>query len=516
MRVAFRTDASRTIGTGHVVRCMTLADALRVRGASAIFVCREHEGHLCDLIEERGFTVNRLPAAGGGAQSENSPTHAGWLGASWEEDAEQTRAAIETLGAKPDWLVVDHYALDRRWESRLRACVGRVMAIDDLADRAHDCDLLLDQNLAGEMHSRYAGKIPAARVALLGPEYALLQPVYAELHDRARRRAGPVRRIFMFFSGVDGGNVVCRALAAFLRLDRPDIEVDVVIGAGDPHEKTLRLQAQGHGNIHLHGRLPTLAPLMARADLAIGASGTASWERLCLGLPALVVTLAENQRAVADEMNRRGLIRWLGHRDEVTESVFFQELNELARQGMDEDWSARCLATVDGRGVKRVCAALIVTATAPLEVRRAGPEDEALLLEWANDPTVRRNAFSPERISAATHRIWFRDRLGNPDGCRLYIVETTDGVPLGQVRFERSEEIWEIHYALGPAFRGRGLGRRMLEAALAKFRAEGANGAVVIGRVKTGNRPSRRIFESLGFTLRPGAQEGIVVYQRAI
>ncbi len=481
-----------------------------------MFICREHGGHLCDLIEECGFTVGRLPAAGASAPLDHIPPHAAWLGASWEEDAEHTRAVIKALEEKPDWLVVDHYAIDRRWESRMRAHVSRIMAIDDLADRVHDCDLLLDQNLTIGMHTRYAGKVPAACVMLLGPEYALLQSIYAELHDRARRRKGLVQRIFIFFSGVDSGNVVSCALAAFLRLNHPDIEVDVVIGAGDPHEKVIRLQAQGHENIHLHGRLSTLAALMDKADLAIGAGGTASWERLCLGLPALVVTLAENQRPIADEMNRHGLIRWLGHRDEVTEPALFQELAKLVRQGLDEDWSARCLTTVDGRGAKRVCVALTVTATTLLKVRRARAEDEALLLEWANDFTVRRNAFSPERILAATHRIWFRDRLRNLDGCRLYIVETPDGVPLGQVRFERSEEIWEIHYALGPAYRGRGLGRRMLEAALSKFRADGANNAVIVGKVKTGNHPSRRIFESLGFALLHGGQEGIIVYQRAI
>jgi spore coat polysaccharide biosynthesis predicted glycosyltransferase SpsG len=169
---------------------------LRERGAAVFFICREHDGHLCDLIEERGFAVSRLPASKAGLfQAENTPAQAAWLGASWQEDAEQTRVAIEASGAKPDWLVVDHYAIDQRWERTLRTSAWRIMSIDDLADRAHDCDLLLDQNLVAQMYTRYRSKVPAACGLLLGPEYALLQTSYAELYDRVPPREGPIRRI---------------------------------------------------------------------------------------------------------------------------------------------------------------------------------------------------------------------------------------------------------------------------------------------------------------------------------
>lgn len=515
MRVVFRTDAALAFGTGHVMRCLTLASALRERGAAVSFVCREHEGHLCDLIEERGLAVSRLPAPKAVIQTEDTPTHTAWLGASWQEDAGQTRAAIEASGVKPDWLVVDHYALDKRWESVLRASVGRIMVIDDLADRVHDCDLLLDQNLVAQMHTRYADKVPVACGLLLGPEYALLQPIYAELHDRIPPREGPIRRIFIFFGGADSDNLTGRALTAFLHLNRSDIEVDVVITTGGPDAETIRQQVAGHGNIHLHSGLPTLAPLMAKADLAIGAGGVTSWERLCLGLPTLVVTLAENQRPIAKKLQEHGLIRWLGHRDEVDESTIAQALGTLIQQGLDEDWSLRCLAAVDGNGVNRVCAALTVTASTPLRVRRARLKDEALLLMWANDPTTRSNAFSSEPIPAATHRTWFRNRLRDLDGCRLYIVETTDGVALGQVRFERREQAWEVDYALAQMFRGRGLGSPVLEAALLKLRAD-MPGALIIGQAKCGNHPSRKVFESLGFETQPDEGRGAVAYRRVL
>ncbi len=517
MNVVFRTDASLAIGTGHVMRCLTLADALRESGAAVTFVCREHDGHLCDLIEERGISVNRLPPPKAATQSEGTSAHAAWLGASWEVDVEQTRVAIAASVATPDWLVVDHYALDQRWESALRTSVGRIMVIDDLADRVHDCDLLLDQNLVGQMYTRYAAKVPEACGKLLGPEYALLQPIYAEQHDRIPPWQGPIRRIFIYFGGADGDNLTGRALAAFLQLNRPDIEVDVVITAGGPHAEAIGEQVAGHGNIHVHSGLPTLAPLMAKADLAIGAGGATSWERLCLGLPALVVTLEANQRPIDEGLRQRGLVRWLGHQDEVEQSSIAQALSKVLQEGLDEDWALRCLAAVDGKGANRVCAALTVTATTLLRVRDARLEDEDLLLAWANDPITRRNGFSPEPIPADAHRIWFRSRMRNPDGCRLYIVETTEGVALGHARFERRHQTWEVHYALAQAFRGRGLGRPLLEAALVKLRADMHGASVsVYGQVKSANRPSRKVFELLGFEVQLNAVADVAEYRRAL
>jgi UDP-2,4-diacetamido-2,4,6-trideoxy-beta-L-altropyranose hydrolase len=513
MKFSIRVDASSQIGTGHFMRCLTLADVLKQRDAQIRFISRHLPGHLRNMLTAKGHQFMPLNGSSSEAISDELP-HAHWLGTTQHADAQDT---IQALSDQTwDWLVVDHYALDQRWESAMRASVGHIMVIDDLADRHHDCDLLLDQNLVAQMHTRYADKVPPACGLLLGPEYALLQPIYAELHDRIPPREGPIQRILVFFGGADGDNLTGRTLAAFLRLGRPDIEVDVVITADSPHTEVIRQQAVGHGNIHLHSGLPTLAPLMTKADLAVGAGGATSWERLCLGLPTLVVTLAENQCPIADGLSQRRLIRWLGNQDAVDESAIAQALDKLVQRGLDNDWSLRCLAAVDGNGINRVRAALTVTEETPLQARHARLADEALFLEWANDPTTRRNAFSPEPISAATHRSWFRDHMRNLEGCHLYIVETTDGVPLGQVRFERSGQAWEVHYSLAPIFRGRGLGRPLLDMAMQKLRAADMRGAVIFGQVTAGNQPSRKVFEALGFETQPDVRGGVTVYQRTL
>jgi UDP-2,4-diacetamido-2,4,6-trideoxy-beta-L-altropyranose hydrolase len=511
LKIAIRTDASNQIGTGHFMRCLTLADALKQRGAQIRFVSRHLPEHLREMLAAKGHEFIPLDSNSNEAMP-GDLAHAHWLGTSQQADAQDS---IQVLSDQFwDCLVVDHYALDQRWESNLRASVGRILVIDDLADRIHDCDLLLDQNLVAKMHTRYGDKVPAACGMLLGPEYALLQPIYAELHDHIPPREGAIRRIFIFFGGADRSNLTGRTLSAFLHLNRSEIEVDVVITTGGPHAEAIRKQVAGHANIHLHSGLPTLAPLMAAADLAIGAGGATSWERLCLGLPTLVVTLAENQRPIANGLSQHGLIRWLGHQDAVDEPTIAEALGKLIQQGLDEDWALRCLKAVDGHGVNRVCAALTVTASSPLRVRHARLQDEALLLTWANDPITRSNAFSPDVIPAETHRRWFRSRLREMERCRLYIVETNDGVPLGQVRFEKKDQVWHIDYSLASHFRGRGLGCPLLEAALLKQR-EKEPGSLVLGLVKDSNQPSRKVFESLGFDFKDNGA-GAVEYQRVL
>ena len=356
--VVFRADASRTMGSGHIMRCLTLADALRDRGAAALFVCREHDGHLCELIRERGFAVSRLPLRGRVPLVEDGLAYAAWLGGSWQDDAEGTRAALDAWGRTPEWLVVDHYALDHRWQRTLRPGVGHIMAIDDLADRAHDCDLLLDQNLVSEMESRYTGKTPAGCALLLGPAYALLQPIYAELRERTAPRHGPVRRLFVFFGAGDREDLTGRSLRAFLSLGRLDIAVDVVLSAGSRHEDEIRRHVEPWPNIHIHAGLPTLAPLMAGADLAIGASGATSWERLCLGLPSIVITLAENQIPIAKELQARGLAEWLGDAEDVTTADLTAALQRWTVADLEPAKSENGMNVVTGRGTARIIDAM--------------------------------------------------------------------------------------------------------------------------------------------------------------
>lgn len=362
MRIVFRTDASHDIGTGHVMRCLTLARGLRERGADCSFVCRALDGNQLGRIRDSGFSATELSRSRNRhvAEACDAPvlSHADWLEAGWQADAQQTIEALKD-GAV-DWLVVDHYALDRRWEERLRLHVKKIMVIDDLADRAHDCDLLLDQNLVLDSGHRYHALLPPGCACLLGPHYALLQPEYAELLAGAARRSGPVRRILVFFGGSDQENLTGLAISAFLALKRDSIALDVVIHSQSPHAAGIQEQARRYSNITIHSSLPSLAPLMLKADLAIGAGGVTSWERCCLGLPSLVVATGENQLRPCEALASAGLIDYLGSKNDLTvERLYFSMQASLDCASQRQRVSESGPKLVDGRGADRVAEMLL-------------------------------------------------------------------------------------------------------------------------------------------------------------
>ncbi|MGD9710315.1 MAG: UDP-2,4-diacetamido-2,4,6-trideoxy-beta-L-altropyranose hydrolase, partial [Halothiobacillaceae bacterium] len=237
MSVAFRVDASLDIGTGHVMRCLTLADALAAGGAECRFICREHPGHLIEHIRGKGYRVDALPvgasllAINGEGRPTESPPHAHWLGCRWETDAAETRAIL--CQDKPDWLVVDHYALDARWEKALKGSYKKLMVIDDLADRPHACDLLLDQNL-GREPGDYEALVSAHCRRLIGPQYALLRPEFAALREYSlqRRRRPEPRRLLITMGGMDQPNATGKVLEALKTCPLPsDCQITVVMGA---------------------------------------------------------------------------------------------------------------------------------------------------------------------------------------------------------------------------------------------------------------------------------------------
>lgn len=507
--IIFRTDASLQIGTGHVMRCLTLAKALRELGASCDFVCRAHPGNLIELIKQQGFVVHTLPHDPDWESLEMVPDHAAWLGMDWQTDAEQTKASIDERAI--DWLIVDHYALDIRWEKTLRPLCRKLMVIDDLADRSHDSDLLLDQNLVNNLHHRYDGRVPIHCARLLGPEYALLQAKYADLHPRTPPRVGPIKKILVFFGGVDRFDLTGRTISAFLALDRTDITLDVVINPASPHHIAIRKRVQDCANITLHETLPSLAPLMLKADLAIGAGGATAWERCCLGLPSIVITMAENQKPIAAELNRQGFVRWLGHHDLVSEPVLIAAMQDVLKESTVSDWSLQCLSLVDGKGTEKVASIILLDSATEFKARLACLEDEALILSWANDPLVRQNAFNMNTIDPESHRLWFYERLRNPDFYRIYIMETNEGIPIGQVRFEQLDSVWYIGYLLDPALRGRHLGTKLLQTALQAFQYSIKDGQLV-ARVKLSNIASQKIFEKLGFTVVAKREELVYHY----
>ena len=355
VKVVFRVDASVQIGTGHVMRCLTLANALRENGAECVFIGREHPGDLLDMLEENSFGVLRIPKAPEKPDTEEVTTdYSNWLGVTSEQDANDCLAIIK--GVKPDWLVVDHYALDADWEKIFKPYVGRIMVIDDLANRTHCCDVLLDQNL-GHWSRDYTNIVPADSKVLIGPEYALLRSEFS-IHREgslARRNEPVLEHILITMGGVDADNATGRMLGVLANASLPGIcHITVVMGSRAIWLKEVKeLAASMPFQTRVVSGVSNMAEIMAKADLAIGAGGSTSWERCCLGLPSLIVVLAENQRLIAEELENAGGAHALSLVD--IEKDLPDIVTELLNQpGKLNAMSRAAAAITDGSGAERV------------------------------------------------------------------------------------------------------------------------------------------------------------------
>lgn len=359
MTIAFRVDASPQIGIGHFMRCLTLADAFKKRGSHVRFISRHMPDHLQNILGEREHEFVRLNSMHGKAVTGNLP-HAHWLGTSQSEDAQDTTQALSDQNW--DWLVVDHYALDAHWETVLRNTAKRILAIDDVADRQHNCDVLLDQNIYLDMETRYMGKVPKHCKLLLGPRYALLREEFFHLRASMNKRDGSVRRLLVLFGGIDAENQTEKAIHAIAQLQGRSFDVDVVIGAQHPARGEIEVSCKRHG-YQCHVQTPDVAELMAKADLAIGASGSTSWERCCLGLPTICLTHATNHVAIAEGLQARGAIVNLGDCASISTAGLSRALLRLIEQP-DQLVSMSIVSSklVDGKGIYRVCECVLKAA----------------------------------------------------------------------------------------------------------------------------------------------------------
>ncbi len=333
--VLFRTDASRRIGAGHVMRCLALADELADCGVASVFVCRAHDGHMAQEIRQQGHRVVLLPLEAGLASDESTedrPDYVTWLGAPLARDAQQT---VHAIAATPlCWVIVDHYAIDFQWERQIKDATGaKVMAIDGLANRRHDCELLLDPTYSSEGKARWDGLLPSASLLMVGPQFALLRSEFTFEKRKLRQRNGIVKRIFLGFGGVDEFNATEVVLEALEGLAGPDLALDVVIAAANPHRVQLLEKYQGHAGVCLHVQPAGMAELMANADLAVSAGGTMLLEQCFMELPAVVCSIAANQVRAARGLHERGAILYIGEFDadkpDMTKQLVRQHVLQL-------------------------------------------------------------------------------------------------------------------------------------------------------------------------------------------
>jgi UDP-2,4-diacetamido-2,4,6-trideoxy-beta-L-altropyranose hydrolase len=348
MRVAFRVDAGLPMATGHVMRCVTLANALRNQGANCLFLSRPHTGHLMDWIAEQGHGVVAL------REPDVDTVHG--LGKTEGEDAAEVAKVLRE--APPDWVVTDHYGIGEVWEKAVRPFSQRLMAIDDLANRPHDCDLLLDQNL-GKTPAHYGSQVSGATQVLAGERYALLRPEFLTARRALARpkmeRKDARLQVLLSLGGIDKDNLTESLLRALSQSPlTTQVAVTVVLGHRSPWIGQIRdLLASSPIQATVLVGVSDMAKVMASADVAIGAAGTSALERCCVGLPSLMILMAANQ-----EFGTRAL-EAAGAAVAVSEPrALLTALQGLMQEGKLTRMREKAWELVDGLGTGRVVEAM--------------------------------------------------------------------------------------------------------------------------------------------------------------
>lgn len=453
--IAIRVDASNQIGTGHFMRCLTLAEGLQKCGMQIHFISRNLPRHLYNMVTAKGMGFTSIENGSDESTTETDElAHSSWLGASQSQDAHATINALSNR--KWDWLIIDHYALDSRWESMLRKTTNKILVIDDIADRKHDCDVLLDQNFYAGSKERYINKVPKRCQLLLGPHFALLRDEFRQMHEIIKPRKGTVRRILVFFGGVDAENYTGRVIDSLSEINTNGMNIDVVVGAQHNCLEKILSACDQYGYV-CHVQTNKMAALMMDADLSIGAGGSTIWERCCLGLPTLVFCTADNQYKQIADAAKEGLVYSISNDIDLAVAINNHVTSLFENDYLRQHLSQCAMKFVDGRGVLRVIGSLDCSE---LEVREANIKDSDNMFEWRNHESIRAVSNNKELITWEEHNKWFISVVDSKS--KVLLIGYKENVPVGVVRFDKHEEEAEISIYLVPDANHSGQGRNLL------------------------------------------------------
>jgi UDP-2,4-diacetamido-2,4,6-trideoxy-beta-L-altropyranose hydrolase len=471
-----RADANIAMGAGHVMRCLALAHAWQDAGGRAVIVMAGAAAAIEERLRAESCELVCISAQAG-----------------TEEDCRETIRLAQEQNA--DWVVVDGYQFESDYQRLLKAAGLKVLFVDDYGPaRRYSADVVLNQNVGAD-EALYQSREPYTRL-LLGPRYCMLRLEFAAWRDWKRDIPKVGGRVLVTMGGSDPENVTGRVIQALSLVKHERLAAMVVLGGSNPHFEALQ-SAAGQKGITLRTNVSNMAKLMAEADVAISAAGSTCWELCLLGLPALLIDVAENQKAVARELDRLGCAIHLGDLESASATRIANQLERLLEsQDLRRSLSQRSRELVDGGGARRV--ASILRGNCGLRIRPARQDDARMLWEWANDPEVRAASFSQEFIPWETHVAWFTRKLRDQQ-CFIFVGENEEGKSVGQIRFDPTPDgDFEIGISVAKASRGRGLASPLIELGV-----ETVNSKVGEKRihafVRANNQASINAFEKAGF-----------------
>lgn len=494
MKVTFRVDASSEIGTGHISRCLNLAYELKRRGAKCNFISQDMPEYFISQIKSQGHSHYSLRAANHFPAFNKDPIGLSCPAESQLADAQKTLNLI--ADDIQDWIVVDHYSLDINWELRVKCSSKRLMVIDDMANRQHACELLLDQNMQDKKQSRYREKVGQNCKTLLGPKFALLRSEFSELHKVALERSGQIHRILIFFGGVDSKNHTIEAMNALINL-RIEVSVDVVIGLQHPFIDDVKKLCSQHA-FSLHIQTKRMAELILQSDLCIGSGGVITWERCCLGLPSLTYAIAENQEEVVRVAALNGLIYAPNPTDFLGDSIELHLRVLLENQNILKLISSNGINAVDGNGAKRVAQAMGVS---PLKLRQALETDCESIFEWRNHPDVNKFSKNQKRIDYVDHFNWFNSVIASDR--TFLLIGASQAESIGVIRFDVDEFKAYISIYVVPGVEHFGAGTDLLMAAEEWLKEQRPEVTLLRAEVLRENMRSQHFFSKNGYQALP-------------
>jgi len=499
MKAFFRVDASLEMGTGHVMRCLTLAQMLRDNGIDNEFICRKLEGNLILKIRKKGFKVHELDSIHEN-NNKDELEHSHWLKTTQQIDAQD---CIKIIGRKDiDWLIVDHYALDACWELALKPYTKKIMVIDDLADRAHDCNILLDQNLGRTCHN-YEALVPQKCRLLLGTKYALLRPEfsYYREHSLQRREKYDLKNILINLGGVDLENNTAIILDHIKKSSLPNnININIVMGAHSPHIESVRnISSQLSQQVNIYIDTKNFAELMTAADLAIGASGSTTWERCCLGLPTVQIGVARNQDFIGEALAKISAIKLV---------YKLEEMIPILEDSLNWAEEAACQASkiCDGKGALRTFNHLRSNeffCKNEIEFHNyidLDLDDRATVLEMRNHEDIRKWMYNPNIISEKEHGS-FMDSLEEDPRRSYFLVKQYQQI-IGAVNFSHTPNSESVDLGIfsNPLVNIKGKGM-LLESAASEYAFNVLRAKKIKLEVLESNSRAISFYQRQGFTL---------------
>jgi len=465
--IFFRCDASPNIGSGHVMRCITLAKAMKKKGWNCSFLVSDETEATVPNLKTSGFKIH---------PDSFTPDEA-------------------------NVLIIDHYQINTSYETKARKWAQHIVVIDDLANRDHDCDLLIDPTY-NRNKSDYKDRIPVNSKILTGSEYAILRPEFQQMrNDALKRRTGNIERILVSLGATNVGANIEKVITALINIKNKSLKIDLVIGHAvelkpDLKEHLEQLKKTSH-NVNIYHHADNIAELMCKADLAIGAGGTTSWERCCLGLPTLMMEIADNQNTLANNLSEAGAVENLGWHKNVTPETIEIALNKMLQdsvllQGMSRNAALIC----DGKGTGNIITAIEnIILSSSLTLRAVTADDSNILLKWRNDKMTRQASIDTNIINQQDHEAWLKKALSN-DKRELYIAEISN-TPVATSRIDTLDQHHaEISWTVSPDYRGRGVGKILVQKSMRLKK-----NITFIAKIKKENAASFSIAKSVGMDL---------------